>query len=89
MTTTTGRDGFHEVVALTRRQADTLQQQGRAADAVAVCDDNLLRFPGDAPTLFNKAAALKSLGGLEEARSILQALSSSFPPAAAALARLA
>ena len=69
--------------------AVALQQQGRAADAVAVCDDNLLRFPGDAPTLFNKAAALKSLGRLAEARSILQALSSSFPPAATALARLA
>lgn len=63
-------------------------QQGRHADAIVACDDNLRLFPDDAPTLFNRAAALLAMGRRDEAKATLSSLSLSFPPAAAALSRL-
>lgn len=65
-----------------------LQLQGQAAAAVAVCDDNLRAFPADAPTAFNRAAALQALGRTSDARAALQALAPTFPPARTALDRL-
>lgn len=68
--------------------AVVLDRLGEPARAVAVCDDNLVDFADDPVTLFNKAAALKSLGRIDDVRAILQALAPRFPPAAEALARL-
>jgi predicted Zn-dependent protease len=68
--------------------AVVLDRLGEPARAVAVCDDNLAAFVDDAVTLFNKAAALKSLGRSDDVRAILLALAPRFPPAAEALTRL-
>ena len=68
--------------------AVTLSQQGRYDDALAVCDDNLVQFPDDAATLFNRAAALLGAGRRDEARATLTTLATTFPPAQAALLRL-
>ena len=71
-----------------------LELVGRAHDAIAAADANLVRFPEDAATLFNKASALKAAGRIEDARATLKALVEKQPqhPAAkaasAALTRL-
>ena len=60
----------------------------RCDEAIAVCDENLALFANDAPTLFNKASALVALGKTAEAIALLEPLSSTFPPAAAAVQKL-
>ena len=68
--------------------AVVLDQLGQPARALVVCDDNLRDFPDDAVTLMNRAAALKSLGRLDEVRATLVALAKHFAPAEEALKRL-
>lgn len=68
--------------------AVALTAAGRGLEAVAVCDENLAQFESDAPTIFNKASALVALGKKAEAVALLEPLSSTFPPAAAALHKL-
>lgn len=68
--------------------AVVLDQLGQPARALVVCDDNLGEFPDDAVTLMNRAAALKSLGRLDEVRATLAALAPRFAPAQDALKRL-
>jgi tetratricopeptide (TPR) repeat protein len=67
--------------------AIVLEQLGLPALALTVCDDNLRLFPDDAPTLYNRAAALMALGRKEEALATLTALAPRFPPAAEAIKR--
>lgn len=69
--------------------AIVLEQLGLPALALTVCDDNLRLFPDDAPTLYNRAAALVALSRKPEAIAILTALAPRFPPAAEALKRQA
>lgn len=69
--------------------AIVLEQLGLPALALSVCDDNLLQFPDDAPTLYNRAAVLMALARKEEALAVLTALAPRFPPAAEALKRQA
>ena len=68
--------------------AVVLDQQGESAAALALCDENLRLFPDDPVTLFNKAACLASLGKTQDVRALLETLSTTFPPAKDALARL-
>jgi Flp pilus assembly protein TadD len=68
--------------------AVALTAAGRTNEAIAVCDENLALFPDDAPTIFNKAAALVAAGNKAEAVALLLPLSSTFPPAAAAVEKL-
>jgi Flp pilus assembly protein TadD len=68
--------------------AVALTAAGRINEAIAVCDDNLALFGDDAPTIFNKASALVAAGNKAEALALLVPLSSTFPPAAAAVQKL-
>jgi superkiller protein 3 len=68
--------------------AVALTAAGRVDEAIAVCDHNLALFGDDAPTIFNKASALVAAGKQAEAVALLEPLSSTFPPAAAAVQKL-
>jgi protein O-GlcNAc transferase len=68
-----------------------LELRGDPQAALAAADDNLRRFPDDAPTLFNRASALKAAGRVDDARVALQQLLARHPgftPAQDALRRL-
>ncbi len=67
--------------------AVVFEQLGEPARALAVCDENLQQFPGDAATSFNRVAALKALGRIDEAKQALTVLAATFAPAREALAR--
>jgi tetratricopeptide (TPR) repeat protein len=65
---------------------------GDAQAALAAADENLRRFPDDVGTHFNRASALKALGRIDDAVSVLRALVArhpAFAPAHEALQRLA
>ena len=65
-----------------------LLQQSRCEEALQVADDNLAIFADDDVTRFNRAAVLQTLGQIDEARTALTALSTTFAPAKDALLRL-
>jgi predicted Zn-dependent protease len=67
----TAEAGAHLVFAL--------ELAGRPADALAIAEENLRRFPGDMATRFNSASALKAVGRLDEARSVLETLVGQHP----------